>query len=139
MAIIVSRAADLLWASSAMNFLLSRTSQRSLPRSFLLLGLVFFEMAAIISAFHFFPSTQFKLGSEIPTWKNVYFYTVRNMLTVGGGEIAVSDVTDTFSVFYYGALRIIQPLFTVFLVTLGINQILNGKRETIQQDRGDKT
>jgi len=51
------------------------------------------------------------------------------MLTVGGGEIAVSDVTDTFSVFYYGALRIIQPLFTVFLVTLGINQILNGKRE----------
>jgi hypothetical protein len=126
------RFVDFLRAFLSINLELMEYPLRSISRSYILLGVNFFEVAAISSAIQFIICDQFLVQHEIANWKNVYYYSLRNMLTIGGGDIEVCNNCSFTAPFFFGVIRIAQPLFAVLLVTLAINQTLKwGKRKSL--------
>ncbi len=126
--ILASRTADFFQAFLGMNFQLLRVRQRSLARSFAMLFLALFEMAAISTSAQFIISDRFTVGNnESSKVYTVYYYSIRNMVTVGG-DIAGSAPSPSLQAFFFGLVRLSQPLFSILLVTLAISQILNWKR-----------
>lgn len=131
--IFILRACDFCKAFLSMNFLLSRYPQRSLARSYLLLFLAFLEMGAITSTLQFLICNNFLVGNEQANCINVFYYSLRNMATVGGGDIAITSSCSGSSEFFFGVIRISQPLFSVLLVTLSIAQILADKKKVTDE------
>lgn len=127
--IMMLRAFDFLKAFLAMNLQLSNNPQRSLARSYAMLFLAFLEMGAITSSIQLLICKDFYVGTEQANWINVFYYSLRNMVTVGGGDITFSSSCSSCSAFLFGVVRVAQPLFSLLLVTLAIGQILNYKKQ----------
>jgi len=115
--VLLIRSADFAQTFVAINFKLVRVDRRSTARSYALLLFAVLELGAILSAFHFLITKDFFVGTEHAEWTNVYFYTLRNILTVGGGDIPTSTFATSLA---FGALRIIQPMVGVLVLTVAI-------------------
>lgn len=128
--IILLRLGDFLRAFLAKNLRLTKYPLRSIGRSYVLLFLGFFEIAAISSSVQFLICEHFSLASagspEPANWQNVYYYSLRNMLTIGGGDLIYSACPQP-TPFFLGIVRIAQPLFALLFVTLAINETLRWK------------
>lgn len=131
--IVFLRLTDLLLTLFLVNFRLNKKPQRSLPRSYVLLIFNFFEVATILSIFHFLFGSGFNiipadhnLPCTEPTFGNLFYYTLRNMLTIGGGDLQVNSCDENlYNLFHI--LRILQPMFSVLIITMAISQTLNHK------------
>lgn len=129
--IVFMRLADLLSAIFKVSFRLNKEFQRSLPRSYTLLVINFLEVAAILSTFHYLLGSNFKiiatdtsLPCSGPAFGDIYYFTLRNMLTIGGGELQINSCGNDICTLFH-ILRIIQPIFSVLIVTMAINQTLS--------------
>jgi hypothetical protein len=122
--ILILRCADLCKAFLAFIYNLSKYPQRSLARSYIMLSLYFFEFAAISSSIQFIICKHFLIESKPATWQSVFYYSIRNMVTIGDGKIEPVCCND-HAYLLFGMVRILQPLFSVLLISLSVNQILN--------------
>jgi hypothetical protein len=84
----------------------------------------FFELAAIFSSIHYFFCDSFDIDHKLAEWQTVYYFSLRNMLTIGGGDLSTHLVYNNTQSFIFGVIRIAQPLFALLFVTLGISQTL---------------
>ena len=128
--ILFVRAADFLRSFLAMNLNLIKIEQRSLARSFAMLLLHFFEVGAIFSSLQFIVCRQISFTYKFANWTEVFYYTLRNMVTVGGGDYCkIVDCCANGNRLLL-ILRIAQPIFSILLVTIAISQIINWKKSS---------
>jgi hypothetical protein len=132
--IFISRAADLFKILLLTNFNLIKDRQRSLSRAFILLVIAFFELGAISTSFQFIICKDFMVDGKPPLWDLAYFYSLRNMVTIGGGDIEPKCCIG-FASKLFGMIRIIQPLLSVLLVSFAINNIFTWRQSHLKKPR----
>jgi hypothetical protein len=124
------RLSDFLRVFLGLNFELTAGTprQHSLSRAYFLLLLEFFEVAAMFSSAQYLVTRSFLVDKSVATAASVYYFTLRNMLTIGGGDLTPCESSGIES-FAFGAIRIAQPVFSILFVTLVINQSLRFSAE----------
>ena len=120
-AIIIMRLSDFSQMFINLNLYKSSIIRRSVSRSYILLFFAILEVGAILSSIHFLISDKFRIGTELANWENVYYYTLRNIFTVGGGDIFVSN---DFASFFFGVLKIVEPMFGVLVLTTALTRAI---------------
>lgn len=119
--ILIMRLADFAQMFIIKNLKWKNKNFHSVSRSYILLLFATLEIGAIISSFHFLISDKFYIGTELANWKNVYYYTLRNIFTVGGGVIYAST---NLASFFFGVIRVVEPMFGVFVFTVALTRAI---------------
>ncbi|MFW9876761.1 MAG: hypothetical protein ACFFG0_27010 [Candidatus Thorarchaeota archaeon] len=120
--IVIMRGSDSLYQFLGKNFELTRNPQRNLARSYILLLFVFIELAAIFSILQICVLKFLCCYGNIDSWINILYNTILNMVTIGGQEL---DSCSSISLQLLRLLRIAQPIFSILLIALAINQSIN--------------
>ena len=120
-AILIMRVADFTQMFIIKNLQWTNKIKGSVSRSYISLLFATLEIGAILSSFHFLISDKFYVGTELANWKNVYFYTLRNIFTVGGGEIYASTNSASF---FFGVIRVVEPMFGVLVFTVALTRAI---------------
>ncbi|MFA6570976.1 MAG: hypothetical protein WCT77_07040 [Bacteroidota bacterium] len=107
-------------------FLLFNQKQEllSLARSFLLLIVNFFEVAAYFTILHL------KINHYQDLIWDRYYETLKNMLTIGTYNIP--DLQCTFDKYLWGLIHIFEPLYTILFITIVINKIMKWEIANIE-------
>ena len=119
--ILIMRLADFTKMFIIKNLQWQNKNNSSVSRSYILLLIATLEIGAILSSFHFVISDKFYIGTGLANWENVYYYTLRNIFTVGGGEIHA--FTNSAS-FFFGVIRVVEPMFGVLVFTVALSRAI---------------
>jgi hypothetical protein len=128
------RAADLLRLFLVLNFYMVPDYQRSVARSYALLVLNFFEIAAIFSSIHLLFYKSLTENGSLVGVGSLYFYCITSMLTIDQATFSTPAYASN-TAFY--VLKVLQPIFGVLLLAMAIGRIIDWRSERKPHEDGN--
>jgi hypothetical protein len=120
------RSADLLRTFLILNFYMTPERQRSVARSYALLVLNFFEMAAIFVSVYLLFYDSLTENNNLVGLGSLYFYTITSMLTIDQATFAVPQGASQ-TAFY--VLKVLQPIFGVLFLAMAVGRTIDWRNE----------